>query len=615
MKKSLQISDNLSLPLDWITLATVVYGARGSGKTTLGRVMAEEVTKAKQRFCAIDLKGDWYGLKSSSDGKSSAIPVVIFGGDHADVPLEDAAGAFIGETVAELGQSCVLDLEHLSKGKQVRFLADFFERLYDKNRDPLLLLLDEAQRYAPQSGGRGMDPQIQRCLGAVEDVVKLGRKHGIGPVLFTQRGSGLNKEVSELCDLLVAFRTPGPLDQDRIKDWLDANTTRAQRDDVMGKLAGLPTGTAVFASGHPDLKLFGVHAVRRSETYDSSATPKVGERRKEPKALAQADLTALREKMAATIERAKQEDPKELRKRIRELEARVAEAVRDETRDAARIAELSAETKTKAAEVPSKDLAALERIVSKLAPVIDLAASLVNDLDTAAGKINESIKARRLAQSPALGPLLLGTDAGRRTRVFAANHGKREPSPFYPLNEQHVTHISKSAARAERTAARQTNGQSSELGNSGARRMLVALCQSRAPITPSQLAIRSNIARRGGTFRTYLGKLITEGFAVRVGERLEPTDRGREAPVGYELLPTGAALLNHWISELGTGGASKMLRAIGAAHPASLTREELGAATGIAVSGGTFRTYLGKLKTLELVVGKDELKLSEGLVG
>ena len=93
---------------------------------------------AGQRFCAIDLKGDWYGLASSVDGKSAGIPVVIFGGDHGRMPLEPEAGAFIGETVAGLAQSTVLDLEHFSKGKQVRFLAAFYEALYDRNRDPLL---------------------------------------------------------------------------------------------------------------------------------------------------------------------------------------------------------------------------------------------------------------------------------------------------------------------------------------------------------------------------------------------------------------------------------------------------------------------------------------------
>lgn len=318
-RKTLAISSNLKLPLDWATLATVVYGARGSGKTCLGRVFAEEAHAAGLRFCAIDLKGDWWGLKSSADGKSEGLPVVVFGGDHQDVPLEHGAGKFVGETVAKLEQSYILDLEYFSKGKQVRFLADFFLSLYDANREPLIVLMDEAQRYAPQA--RMVDPESAKCLGAVEDLVKLGRKHGIAPVLFTQRGSGLNKEVSELCDMLVAFRTPGPLDQDRVKDWLDANTTKAQRDEVMGQLSGIATGTAVFASGHPDLKVFGVHAVRRPDTFDSSATPKVGQRRVEPKKLAKPDIEQLKLRMAEAIERAAADDPKALRAKLAKAEA------------------------------------------------------------------------------------------------------------------------------------------------------------------------------------------------------------------------------------------------------------------------------------------------------
>ncbi len=317
----LRISDDLALPLDWMSMATVVYGARGAGKTTFGSVVAEEVTKQGQRFCAIDLKGDWYGLKSTADGKGEGIPVVVFGGEHKDVPLEEGAGAYIGRLVTSLQQSVIIDLEEFSKGKQTRFLAAFFEALYDANREPLLLLADEAQRYTPQ---RPIDPDASRCLGAVEDTVKLGRKHGLGVVLFTQRGSGLNKEVSEICDMLVAFRTPGPLDQDRVKDWLEANVTREQRDQVMASLSSLPTGTAVFASGHPDLKVFKTVGIRRRETFDSSATPKVGHRRVEPKRLAKPDLVAIQQQMADAIERAKQEDPKELRKQISELRRQLA---------------------------------------------------------------------------------------------------------------------------------------------------------------------------------------------------------------------------------------------------------------------------------------------------
>jgi len=90
-RSRLQIAPELSLPLEWLTLSSVVYGARGSGKTTLGSVIGEEAYKAGQRFCAIDVKGDWWGLKATADGKGAGIPVVIFGGDHQDVPLEAVA--------------------------------------------------------------------------------------------------------------------------------------------------------------------------------------------------------------------------------------------------------------------------------------------------------------------------------------------------------------------------------------------------------------------------------------------------------------------------------------------------------------------------------------------
>jgi ABC-type multidrug transport system ATPase subunit len=68
MSKTIQICDDLSLPLDIITMRTAVYGDSGAGKTTFARLLAEKIHDAHHRFCAIDLKNDWWGLKSSADG-------------------------------------------------------------------------------------------------------------------------------------------------------------------------------------------------------------------------------------------------------------------------------------------------------------------------------------------------------------------------------------------------------------------------------------------------------------------------------------------------------------------------------------------------------------------
>jgi hypothetical protein len=44
-----------------------------------------------------------------------------------------------------------------------------------------------------------------------------------------------------------------------------------------------------------------------------------------------------------------------------------------------------------------------------------------------------------------------------------------------------------------------------------------------------------------------------------------------------------------------------------------MSHEELGAASGMVPASGTFSTYLSKLRALELIEGRTELKMSEEL--
>ena len=101
---------------------------------------------------------------------------MILDGDHGDVPLEVTAGQVIAELVVEERMSCVLDLSRFRKGEQTRFMTDFCEHLYHRNRNPLHLVLDEADAFAPQCPMKGQE----RLLGAVEDLVRRGRARGLG---------------------------------------------------------------------------------------------------------------------------------------------------------------------------------------------------------------------------------------------------------------------------------------------------------------------------------------------------------------------------------------------------------------------------------------------------
>src|SRR6185503_20092661 len=118
---------------------------------------------------------------------------------------------------------------------------------------------------------------------------------------------------------------------------------------------------------------------RLSDTYDSGETPKAGKARKQA-TLADVDIEAVKKKMADTIERAKKEDPAELRRTIQSLEA----ALRARPKEVERV------------EVPmiSKEQVQLLRDVAteireQSKPIFDMVANL----EKAAVAIYESISA------------------------------------------------------------------------------------------------------------------------------------------------------------------------------------------------------------------------------
>lgn len=323
MTGPLRIGRGLALPAEAVTQTFAILAKRGVGKTYTASVMTEEMLKAGLPVVAIDPIGVWWGLRAGADGKSEGLPIAVFGGDHGDVPLEKTAGAVIADLVVDERLSAVLDLSQFRKGEQIRFMTDFAERLYHRNREPLHLMLDEADSFAPQRVMRGEG--AERLLGAIEDLVRRGRARGLGMTLVTQRPAVLNKNVLTQVEVLVALRTVAPQDRAAIDEWVKHYGETGQREEVMASLSSLEVGESWWWSpGWLDL-LMRVK-VRRRETFDSSATPKAGQKRTEPRKLADVDLEQVRDKIAATIERAAADDPKALRARVRELEGQLAAA-------------------------------------------------------------------------------------------------------------------------------------------------------------------------------------------------------------------------------------------------------------------------------------------------
>jgi hypothetical protein len=321
--RTLFVGGAIKLPLETMTDATAVLGIRGSGKTNTATVIVEEVLQLGQQVVVIDPTDVWWGLKSSADGQRAGFPVVVLGGKHADAPLDTSDGALLADFVVDEGASVVLCTRGFeSRAQERRFVTDFCRRLYYRkgqqdNPTPLLVVFDEASRVVPQRV-MGEDAQV---VGAVQQLVRQGRSSGFGVMLVDQRAATVNKDVLTQCETLIAHRTKGVQDRKALKDWIEQHDTNDKGDEFLNTLASLKQGEAWFWS--PGFaKLFKRAQVRLRTTFDSSATPKIGEKRTTPKAFAAVDVDVLRTKLAATIERARENDATELRKRIVELEAR-----------------------------------------------------------------------------------------------------------------------------------------------------------------------------------------------------------------------------------------------------------------------------------------------------
>lgn len=327
MSRSLHIAPNLTLPIDAVTQAIGIIAKRRVGKSYTARKFCEQFLNAGQQVVIVDPKGDHWGIRSGADGKSPGLQVIILGGERGDLPLEVGAGEIIAKLVSEERVSVLLDLSLFRKHEVATFMTAFLEGLYrlkarEEFRTPLMLVIDEADAIAPQKP----QPNEARMLGAAEDIVRRGGQRGIGCMMITQRSAVLNKNVLTQVEVLIALRTIAPQDLKALDAWVEVHGEEEQRNTLMASLPSLPVGDAwVWSPGWPTsdgiFKRVHVHAI---ETFDSGASPKAGEKRVEPKNLADVDMGALKRQMSATIEKAKADDPKELRRQLKEKDAEIA---------------------------------------------------------------------------------------------------------------------------------------------------------------------------------------------------------------------------------------------------------------------------------------------------
>lgn len=561
----LKISDDLSLPVDAATETFGLLAVRGAGKTNTARVMAEEMFAAGVPFVAVDPVGSWYGLRSSRDGKSPGIAVPIFGGRYGDLPLDKGAGNLIADLVVDQRLSCVIDLTGFeSEGARKGFLLDFARRLYQRNEQPLHLFLEEADDYIPQ---RPMRDEAQ-LLRAWENIVRRGRSRGLGMTLITQRSASISKSVLTQVGTLIAMRTTSPQDRAAVEAWIKYH---GQREEVLASLASLGNGEAWVWSPH-FLGTTERVKFRLSNTYDSGKTPKMGDSTRSA-TLADVDLAEVERRMGEVVERAKSEDPRELLRRVKELETALA---------AAQAA--TAEPVT--------------RIVPALTPD-DLAATLGTSsfLDTIAQRL-QSLSDELAATSRGLGE----GGAEIRARVEAARARALAAGDTSDLAAHPVADFVQAEARA---AARRPAARADGEISGPQRRILDALAwmetaKVRTP-TKVQVAFLAEASPTSSSFTNNLGTLRSAGLIdYPSGGLVTLTDAGRGLANKPVRKLTSADLQERFLARLQPAKARLLARLI-EIYPRDIPKVRLAEEIGQSATSSSYTNNLGSLRTLGLL--------------
>lgn len=541
----------LPIPKQALTQHLIVLGKTGAGKSSAMRVLVEGLLDAGDPVCILDPKGDWYGIKSSADGKHAGYPLVIFGGEHADVPINAHAGAHLAELVATGNRPCIIDMRGWMTGERTRFFIDFASTLFRFNRGKRHLVVDEVHNFAPK--GKILDPDAGKMLHWANRLAAEGRGLGLTLLSASQRPQKVHNDYLTCSETLIAMRVIHKADRDAIKDWIDGCADPATGREVLTILASMKRGEAWVWS--PEIN-FGPKRITfpMFKTYDSFKPQETGTAKL--KGWAEVDLQEIKAKLSSVVQEAEANDPKLLRKRIAELERQLREKP---AATAGRV------------EVPVLTDKQIER------------------LERALTRMHEAAEKHGQAMS------LLWKDQLEQAGALLNALRSVSPKPVPVPRPQ----IAAPRAAPSQVTMRQVEGITGPM-----QRILdaIAWMESIGVTEPEQTAVAflAGYTVGGGAYNNPRGALRTMGLIDYRGSRLVLTDAGRSVANVPDSALTNDELHRKVMERL-PGPEQKILRVLLSVYPDAMGNDDLARAAGYEPGGGAYNNPRGRLRTFGLV--------------
>lgn len=539
----------------------LIQANSGGGKSYAIRKLLEETNGMVQQI-VLDLEGEFSSLREKCD-------FLLFGND-ADYPVHIKYADKIAKTLLELNVSAIVDLYELKHHERITFVKRFLDAMINAPKElwhPCLIIIDEAHLFCPEKGQA-------ESMSAVIDICTRGRKRGFCAVLATQRLSKLHKDAAAECNNKLIGRTGLDIDMKRASEELGFT-----RKEDMLSLRELSAGE-FFAFGPAINNQIIKFRVEKVKTTHQESGKKISGVAPPSNKIKEALLK---------IKDLPEEAEKELRyladykKEVNSLRMQLAHAKKQSQGvEIESISKLKSELKSAGVEI-IKLRKELQRTNSEKEKIFKNTLKKVNDLFR--DSINK-INPREIFTNE-----LIDVDEHIHNRTMEGF-------------EKRTTHLVTPKRLPLQDYDLKVTG--------GALRMLKAAAMFFPhPITKARMGAISGLSFNSGSFGTYLANLKRNNLITGNGNEFVITQEGMNVVGEVESLPSD--LVEMWCNIV-KGGASRMLKALADIYPDSLSREELGQASDIAHTSGTFGTYLATLKRNGLIkVEGKQIKAAEEL--
>lgn len=535
----------------------LVMANSGGGKSWLLRRLLEQTYGHVQQI-VIDPEDEFYTLRENHD-------YVLAGRQGGDCPADVRSAAMLARRLLELGVSAVIGIYELKAHERVQFVRFFLESLVNAPKDlwhPVLVVVDEAHIFAPEGKER-------ESTQAVIDLMTRGRKRGFCGVLATQRPAMLHKDASAQANNKLIGRFSQDIDVDRA-----AKDMGFYKREDQAALRSLRPGE-FFITG-PAL----CDDVRRVKVGPVETThPRAGQR--------------------ATVAPPPREKVKAVLAKLADLPAEAAaeaQTVADFKRKVAELErQLKAKTPTVTVAAPIIDQAAIDKAFAAGATSVkrELAKEVANFQKHFAVVIANARKAIELipAELPTMRSLddIIAQVSIESPKLPAAVQSRPPVPAARPMPSPPPARAASGNSDVKPAQQKILNGLAFLHG--------IGLAEA----DKTQLALIVGVSPTSGGYFNNLGSMRSAGLIeYPSGGTVALTGDG-QALASTDGVPSTTEDLHRAIAAKLPPAKWKIVEALIAAYPDSLTKDQLAETIGVSATSGGYFNNLGSLRSLGLV--------------